>query len=469
MSQINWFNSFMASVCLFLVFSLSTSALMSANTSLRFIDGRMGLLAQPITESVAWLGDQVKKGIIPFESISVQAQQAVSVVFSIEEVLQQLIASVVQSILNTIIALIQQVIDKLKDGIKQIGGVFEKLKELGAGFINSLQSLAAIKDILPQISDAAFRLVPTTTTSSGINNAIQAGVGIGTITAATVQNAVYTGLTNFATCQTIRDTQLELPANERSSVPDQATCDAIKAGITDVKTKADCGEFTGPLAGLLGVVTPCPVEVATKVDTEATNLAKSAKNLAKVKIDTNLAKATDGCKFTINKSSQVFADALANTNTDSIFSVPTNNGNYDFSNLKFSSTGGDAKFGVPAAQFTVPSPKECEYWRSGELATTAAALAADKSVPSVKDGGLGAIFQAFLQQVQQIVTDFVNDIVKFAQDLLNQFVNLITSIAGGIPVLGQYLSSITGSLSNVGAGLKNLANTGDFSLFGTTN
>jgi len=74
-----------------------------------------------------------------------------------------------------------------------------------------------------------------------------------------------------------------------------------------------------------------------------------------------------------------------------------------------------------------------------------------------------------LQKVTQIVTDFVNDIVKFAQDLLNQFVNLITSIAGGIPVLGQYLSSITGSLSNVGAGLKNLANTGDFSLFGTTN
>jgi hypothetical protein len=462
MSQINWFNSFMASICLFLVLSFSTSALMSANSSLRFIDGRMGLLSQPITESVAWLGDQVKMGIIPFESISVQAQQAVSVVFSIEEVLQQLIASVVQSILNTVIALIQQVIDKLKDGIKQIGGVFEKLKELGAGFINSLQSLAAVKDILPQISDAAFRLVPTGSTGG---NTTSTG---GAVTPATVQNAVYTGLTNFATCQTIRDTQLELPANERSSVPDQATCDAIKTGITDVKTKSDCGEFTGPLAGLLGVVTACPVEVATKVDTEAKNVANNAKKLAKTKIDTNLAKATDGCKFTINKSSQVFTDALAKTNTDSIFSLPTSNGNYDFSNLKFSAAGGDQKLGVPEAQFTVPSPKECEYWRSGELATTSAALAADQSVPSVKDGGLGAIFQAFLQKVQQIVTDFVNDIVKFAQNLLNQFVNLITSIAGGIPVLGQYLSSITGSLSNVGAGLKNLANTGNFDLFGTT-
>jgi len=456
----------MASVCLFLVISLGTSALMSANSSLRFIDGRMGLLTQPVTESVAWLGNQVKKGIIPFDSISVQAQQAVAVVFSIEEVLQQLIASVVQSILNTIIALIQQVIDKLKDGIKQIGGVFEKLKELGAGFINSLQSLAAVKDILPQIANAAFRLVPVISPSNSVNSAIKAGVGIGTVTPSTVQNAVYTGLTNFATCQTIRDTQLALPANERSAVPDQATCDAIKTGITDVKTKSDCGAFTGPLAGLLGVVTPCPIEVATKVDTEANNVAKAAKDLAKVKIENNIAKAPDGCKFTINKSSQVFTDALSRTNNDSLFSVPTNNGNYDFGNIKFSSSGGNASFGVPDAQFTVPSPKECEYWRSGELETTSAALAADKSVPNVKDGGFGAIFQAFLQKVQQIVTDFVNDVIKFAQDLLNQFVNLITSIAGGIPVLGQYLSSITGSLGNVGAGLKNLANKGDFSLFG---
>ena len=253
MTHLSWFNSFISCLCLFLMVSLSSSAMVSANSSLRFIDGKMGLLSQPIGESVAWLGDQIKKGIIPFESISVQAQQAVNVVFSIEEALQQLIASVVQSILNFILAKITEIIGQLAGAIKQISGVFDKLKELGQGFVNSLQGLSAIKDLIPQISDATSKLMPTT---------------------GKAQNAVYSGITSFATCETLRDTQLKLPANERSSVPDQSTCDNLKFNTEQVAVKAQCGELKIPLSALLGVSNACPTQVATSVGGKADEIVR---------------------------------------------------------------------------------------------------------------------------------------------------------------------------------------------------
>ena len=416
--------------------SLSSSAMVSANSSLRFIDGKMGLLSQPIGESVAWLGDQIKKGIIPFESISVQAQQAVNVVFSIEEALQQLIASVVQSILNFILAKITEIIGQLAGAIKQISGVFDKLKELGQGFVNSLQGLSAIKDLIPQISDATSKLMPTT---------------------GKAQNAVYSGITSFATCETLRDTQLKLPANERSSVPDQSTCDNLKFNTEQVAVKAQCGELKIPLSALLGVSNACPTQVATSVGGKADEIAKKAKQGATVKIDTINAKAPDGCKFVINKDINIFQSGTAAPGAGLLNFTSGGSTKIDFSTPTFSLSSGDVGSGIPDVKLDVPSPKECEFWKSGELTTTTAALAADKSVPSVKDGGLQAIFNTFIQQVQKIVQDFVNDIIKFAQDFVNQFISTITSIAGGIPVLGQYISGITSGLSSQGSALKNLA------------
>lgn len=439
MSKLSWFNSFISSLCLFLVLSFSTSALLSANSSMRFVDGRLGILAQPIGENIAWLGNKIKQGVIPFESISVQAQQAVNVVFSIEEALNQLITSIVQSILNTILALITQVINKLKDGIKQISGVFDKLKEMGAGFVNALQSLSAVKDLFPQISAGASQIFPTP---------------------GPVQNAVLAGSLTFATCEALRKKQLELPPNERGDVPSQETCDNLKFNTTKVVEKARCGEPNVPLVELLGVTNNCRVEVVTSVNNELDKQAKNATNNATIKIDNLLTKAPDGCKFAISKESTIFQGFNPASSTTvpatTLFGQPnTTSGNYDFSNANFSfAAKGDSSLGIPNVQFTVPSPKECDLWTRGELTTAAAALAADKSVPSVKDGGLQSVFDAFLKNVQAIVDNFVNDMIKFAQNLLNQFINVISSVAGGIPVLGQYLSSITGNLRSASDALK---------------
>lgn len=438
MSKLSWFNSFISSLCLFLVLSFSTSALLSANSSMRFVDGRLGILAQPIGENIAWLGNKIKQGIIPFESISVQAQQAVNVVFSIEEALNQLITSIVQGILNTILALITQVINKLKDGIRQISGVFDKLKEMGAGFINALQSLSAVKDLFPQISSAAAKIFPT---------------------AGPLQNAVFTGLNNSAACDSIRKNQLILPANERSDVPAQETCDNLKINTAKVVEKAKCGEPTVPLVELLGVLNSCSLETNSTVKNEAEKLGNDAANNATKKIDNLISKAPPNCKFAINKENTIFQGfnpaASGSGPISTLFGQPnTTSGNYDFNNATFSFAKGESGLGIPDVQLVVPGPKECDLYTRGDLTTAAAALAADKSVPNVKDGGLQSVFDAFLKNVQAIVDNFVNDMVKFAQNLLNQFINVISSVAGGVPVLGQYLSSITGNLRSASDALK---------------
>ncbi len=452
MTRVSWFNTFISSLCLMLMVILSSSMLVSSSSSMRHIDGRLGLLVQPIGENITWLGNQIKNGLIPLESISVQAQQAVSVVFSVEEVLQQLIASVVQGILNTIVAIISQLINQLKDGVRQLDGMFTKLKEIGAGLVNALQALTSIKDLFPQISNAAYSIIPK---------------------AGKAQNAVYAGITNFSTCENLRATQLELPPNERTNVPSQETCDNLKFNTTAVAVSASCGDVSGiPLSDLLGVTNACPAEVAASVDTATSKIVADAKVKTKDKIKNNLDKAPDGCKFAISQDNAAFSTLSSSLNSSGpgtisgILGQSSTTTPIDFSNAQFSFASGDSALNIPTTKIAVPNPKECEFWRSGELVTTAAALSADKSVPSVKDGGLGAIFSNFLQQVQKIVTDFVNDIVKFAQNFLNQFISAITSVAGGIPVLGQYISSITGGLSSNSAQLKNASTFGNASYVG---
>jgi hypothetical protein len=452
MTRISWFNTFISGICLFLMLTMGTSALVSSNSSMRYIDGRLGLLVQPIGENITWLGNQVKKGIIPMESISVQAQQAVSVVFSIEEVLQQLIASVVQSILNTVVALISQVLNFLKDGLKQIGDVFSKVKEIGAGLVNSLQALTAIKDLFPQLSNATYSIIPTP---------------------GKAQNAVYTGLTNFTTCENLRQTQLDLPPNERTNVPSQETCDNLKFNTTAVAVSASCGELRGiPLSDLLGVPNACPSEVAAAVDTAANTIVKDAKKKTDAKIKNNIDKAPDGCKFALSTDKNAFTTLAVSTASAGVGAISGVLGQsstttpVDFSNASLSFASGESTLNIPDAKVTVPSPKECEFWRSGDLVTIASGLSADKSVPSVKDGGLAAVFSNFLQQITKMVTDFVNEVVQFAVNLVNQFVSAITSIAGGIPVLGQYISSITGGLSSNSTQLRNASTFGNAAYVG---